>query len=456
MPKPQMWSPELYDAALIQRGPEQILLTAPGSSIDSRILWARAALSTARPHHCLTACQLLAGLDDRLATGLYVAIASTMGEYEDALTVPAYRARAPREWDGLAWLHMGRSSALSARGEYTQALVELGKGVMAAEQGDVPGRAQLLEQHVRVIENRLNAGRPEAIEQDLKADMPAGRRAWHEGNLAAALLQRGQYKRASLAVRSGNHWHSLSVALQGGDVPHELRTPSQVAARTWSQAWNGRAVTRVTGVPGSLGQYATLAYGLDLSRTVRGAKLVPALLGDAPPMIDDLDVLWSGALLQAVARGADVPDPLLLTTVFNEALGALTHRDDVLALTARLMPEALAIVASGPRPHRDAVLAAHQLFARRGALLQAQVISAYAGQDVPSEPGRVPNLGAVMLGIERMIDTAQDQERTGVEQTWRVGREALLFDHAKSLNLPGIVRQAYHCLAGGEGRTLEA
>lgn len=456
MPKPQLWSPERFDAALIQRGPEQILLTAPGSSIDSRILWARAALSTARPHHCLIACQLLSELDDRLASGIYVSLASTMGEYGEALDAPAYRARSPREWDGLAWLHMGRSSALSARGQYAQALVELGKGVMAAEQGDVPGRAQLLQQHVRIIENRLNVGRPEAVEADLRADMPSGRRTWHEGNYAAALLQRGQYKRASVVSRPGSHWHSLAVALQGGDVPHDLRTPMQLAARTWAQAWNGRAVTRVTGVVGSVGQYATLAYGLDLSRTVRGAKLVPALLGDAPPMIDDLDVLWSGVLLQAVARGADVPDPLLLTNVFNTALGALTHRDDVLALTARLMPEALAIVASGPRPHKEAVLAAHQLFARRGALPQAQVIGAYAGQDAPSEPGRVPNLGAVLLGIERMIDTAQDQERAGVEHTWRVGREALIFDHGAALNLPGIVRQAYHCFPGGEGRTLEA
>lgn len=459
MPRTSSWNPEAFDNELRKRGHAGILASLPGDSLDRQILWARAALAADYRPKMQRACQLLETSTDLLARGVYAAIISQVGEHEEVLALPLpVAAKSRRDHDGLAWLHLARSTSFAALGRNGDALLELGRGIAAAETAQMPSRAQLLRHHARVIENRLGIGNPQVIEEDLREAMPDQRRKWHSQNLAQAYLQKGEYRRAAMFSSSDGVYHQVALALTGVEEPRNTphRSLSMAAARTWEAAWHGRAVPRVTGLGQSIvGIYASLAYGFDLSRTVEGAALVEGVIGVEPPAQADLAVLWAGVGLQAMARGAGLADPLGVPAVLNDALRRLTSTDDVMAVLVRLMPEAVLIASVAPGAHHELQLAAHGLM-RRTSVTTEHVVAAYAQKNVPNHPKRSPNFGAVLVALEQLIETAGDQEREGLEAHWRLTREGMLFDYGGRWVLPGIITGAYHCNPGATSRTLEA
>ncbi len=450
------WKPEEFDRALEQRGYQQILTKAPKAGLDQRILWARAAMASNNSVKMQQACQYLVDSEDTLAIGVYAAITGQVLESQEVLILgPQQPPRTRRDFDGLAWLSLGRSTAYAHLERDGDALTELGKGIAYADLAQMPSRAQLLRQHTRVIEVRLGIAVPEVIHAELDEPMSKGRKLWHGGNYAASLLQQGYYQRAARAATIGNHFHTLALSLQGIDVG-ELHGPQHQAAKTWLRAWNGSSVPRVTGIgPTLTGRYARLALGVDLSRTITGAKQVSGVIGQAVPRQADQAAIWAAISLTALARGADIPDPLEAQRVLVEAIDRLQYTDDVLALLMRLLPEAVVIGAFGTGAHPELKLAAHQLLRMPGGPNNSQIMAAYAYQNAPAAPSRVPNFGAVLAAVERLADTAADEERSALERHWRAAREELLFDYGSRWSIPG-VSPIYHCGPDGEERTLEA
>lgn len=450
--------PEEFDALLLKHGPAAILAREPKRDVDSRILWARAALASNQPLKLQRACQLLGGSRDPLAIGVYAALISQMRQWREtlALRIPG-KPETPRDWDARAWLHLAASTAHSSLGRDGQALVELGHGIQAAEMAGMKERAQLLRFHVRMVEVRLGIARPEDIERDLQERMPEGRRVWlRGGSYVAAILQGGEYNRASKSAEIGTHWHTAALGLIGAFPDPGLRTPGHLAGRAWAQAWAGQPVDRVTGLGQSVvATYGHLAFALDLSRTVRGAQLVEHVIGTEPPAPADQAVLWAAVSLMAMMRGGSFADPLRLVETLTVALGRLRHVDDVMELLTYLMPEAVLLAGSAPGAHPELVVASNMLLRRNPLPRADEVAAAYAQQDVPTRPGRAPNIGAVMVGMELLVETAEDQERTALARQWQSAREALLFDYRARGHVPGVL-DSYHCETVNRGRTLEA
>lgn len=457
MPRKKPRAPEYFDAQLHDPGWEKILSTVPGKTLDDRILWGRAALTSGDTVKMQLASQYLGVSTDPLALAVRSAIAAQLEEWDNLLLLPVPKlSKNRRNIDAAVWMHLSRALALRGQHRYGDAIGELAVGMHLAREAKLYRREQSLRHHLRWIESQAGIAVPAVVEAELYEPMPAGGRLpWHLGNYATALLQRGYYHRASEAAPAGSDFHRLTLALQGISFEDGgLNDPASKATRSWLQAWNGQTVNRVDSLEGTLRNvYARLALYTDFSRKVQGAQLVAQLLGRTPPHQPDIAAIWAALGILTLGRGGQLAAPLEFVEIFHGAINRLDALDGVLNLLTRLMPEAVVALGMGPGAHQEVTLAAHILLSQSGKVPSDKILAAIQQQDVPAEPGRAPNPGVVLTIINQLVTTAQEEERSGPETAWMLARTQLLFEHGQNW---GIASLESHCMGGGSAGKVEA
>lgn len=456
MPKRTPWSPEEFDRQLAERGADSILSGPSPKTLDERILYGRAALTAQSGPGMRRAVQLLAKSRDHLAVGIAAMLCAQAKQQVAVLDlpVPGY-SPARRDLDGLSWLRFARGITLAEQGKVMDAQIELAHGIAAACEAGLPVRAQLLRQHVRWAQSTHGRSDLDALDGMRAEVMTDMRRNWFADVGLSGMLERGQYQQAAHFSNPGSNFRAAALSLIGeaGPVPHGLKG-SALAARCWQLAWEGLPVPRLTATRSAvLDGYARLAFGAHLSRTLSGARLVDRVIGAEAPALADQAVLWSAVGLAALGRGATLSDPLETVGTLTPALSQLDSTDDVLALLARVLPEALIVASFAPGAHAEAVLAAHSVLTCPGWPSLDVQVRGLRGEDVPAQPGRVPNLGVVIRIMDRLVETAAEQGRVGLERHWQLAQEQLLFDHGARAGLRGVTS---HCVGTREGVTLRA
>ena len=450
------WDLDEFERELGNSGWSRIIREPMKRTLRGRILFARAALSSGRPQHMSEALQQLGESQDLATIGMKTALLAQMREAETVLqfelpTTPKTRV----ELDGACWYHFAQSLAMSDLGRYTDALVAIGTARAFAGILGLSSRTQLLDMHIRAIENQMGRTNIAAIERELKLPMPEPRRKWATGVYVAGLLQLGEYEMAYQAAVPGSYWQHLAGALAGRKPDFDATNAYDRVAQAWLDLRSGRDVELVAELrTGTIREYARLAGAARLARVAATAQDAVRLLSDEPPQRPDQAAIWAAILLEATSRGAVLHDPLAVPGIFSDALKDLRSTFDVLNLLENIAPEGLLLASYGPQAHDETVFV--RLTAVKKSLLDQEIdefLRGYRGEHF--DPKRTANLGAVIAGLERMIDAATDEGRSGAVVQWQKGHSEALWDLSAKFRAALQVGNS-HCTPTQPGRKLEA